>query len=49
MHFIISLCYFSFIRYGEVPPPPHDYQLPIPDDDTVFHYKFVKEVSYESS
>ncbi|XP_069175792.1 dynein axonemal heavy chain 7 isoform X4 [Procambarus clarkii] len=31
--------------YGlaEVPPPPHDYQLPIPDDDTVFHYKFVKE------
>ncbi|CAL4086129.1 unnamed protein product, partial [Meganyctiphanes norvegica] len=27
----------------EVPPPPHDYQLPIPDEDTVFHYKFVKE------
>ena len=33
------------LRYGEVPPPPHDYQLPIPDEDTVFHYKFVKEVS----
>ncbi|KAK3894851.1 hypothetical protein Pcinc_001424 [Petrolisthes cinctipes] len=32
-------------QYGlsEVPPPPHDYQLPIPDEDTVFHYKFVKE------
>ncbi|XP_063845652.1 dynein axonemal heavy chain 7-like isoform X5 [Scylla paramamosain] len=30
-------------KYGEVPPPPHDYQLPIPDEDTVFHYKFVKE------
>ncbi|XP_037775624.1 dynein heavy chain 7, axonemal-like [Penaeus monodon] len=28
---------------SEVPEPPHDYQLPIPDDDTVFHYKFVKE------
>lgn len=29
----------------KVLPPPHDYQLPIPDEDTVFHYKFVKEVS----
>ncbi|XP_076039498.1 dynein axonemal heavy chain 7-like [Oratosquilla oratoria] len=27
----------------EVPLPPHEYQLPIPEEDTVFHYKFVKE------
>ncbi|RXG59872.1 Dynein heavy chain 7, axonemal [Armadillidium vulgare] len=26
-----------------IPPPPFEYQLPFPDDETVFDYKFVKE------
>ena len=44
---IHSKKYRGYIRsYGLAPviAPPRQYQLPVPEDGTVFDYKFIKEV-----